>query len=308
MSDERRGLLYGAAAYLLWGIFPLYFPLLEPAGPLEILANRIVWSLVVVALLLAVRRQWAWLRPLTRDRRRLLLLSGAAVAIALNWGTYIYGVNSNQVVETSLGYFINPLVSVMFGVILLNERLRRMQWSAVALGAFAVLVLAIDYGRLPWIALILAFSFGTYGLLKKTTDMGSLESLTVETGLLFLPALVFLVYLNIQGSSALQQEGAAQAALLTTTGLVTAVPLLLFGAAATRLPLTWIGLLQYSAPVLQFLIGVLVFNETMTTSRWIGFSLVWGALVLLTIDSLRAAHRNRTIDREVSGADAAEAH
>lgn len=308
MSEQRRGLVYGAAAYLLWGIFPLYFPLLEPAGPLEILANRIVWSLVVVAVLLAARRRWSWLRPLLADRRRMLLLSAAAAAIAINWGTYIYGVNSNQVVETSLGYFINPLVSVMFGVVLLKERLRNLQWTAVALGVIAVLVLTVDYGRLPWIALILAFSFGTYGLLKKTIDMGSLESLAIETSLLFLPALAFLIYLNIQGTSTLQQEGAGQAALLTTTGLVTAIPLLFFGAAATRIPLTWIGLLQYSAPVLQFLIGVLVFNETMTASRWFGFSLVWGALALLTFDSLRAAHRGRLAEREIAGADAAEAH
>ncbi len=214
MSEQRRGLLYGAAAYLLWGVFPLYFPLLKPASPLEILANRIVWSLVVVAVLLAVRRRWSWLSDLRTDRRRLFLLSVAAVTIAMNWGTYIYGVNSNQVVETSLGYFINPLVTVMFGVVLLHERLRRTQWAAVGLGALAVVVLTIDYGGLPWIALILAFSFGTYGLLKKTVNMGALESLSVETGLLFLPALAFLVYLNIQGTSTLQEEGIGQAAWL----------------------------------------------------------------------------------------------
>ena len=177
-----------------------------------------------------------WVMPLLRNRRQLLLLAAAAIAITFNWGTYIYGVNSDQVVETSLGYFINPLVSIMFGVVLLHERLRRLQWFAVAIAAVAVLVLAIDYGRLPWIALILAFSFGTYGLLKKTIDMGALESLSVETTLLFLPAMGFLVYLNIDGTSTLQEEGMGQAALLATTGLVTAIPLLFFGAAATRIP------------------------------------------------------------------------
>ncbi len=308
MSEQRRGLLFGAAAYLAWGLFPLYFPLLEPAGPLEILANRIVWSLVVVALLLAFRRRWAWVKPLLRNRHQLLLLAAAALAITFNWGTYIYGVNSDQVVETSLGYFINPLVSIMFGVVLLHERLRRLQWFAVGIAAVAVLVLAIDYGRLPWIALILAFSFGTYGLLKKTIDMGALESLSVETTLLFLPAMGFLVYLNIDGSSALQEEGMRHAALLATTGLVTAIPLLFFGAAATRIPLSWIGLLQYSAPVIQFLIGVVVYNESMPASRWIGFSLVWCALVILAIDGVAAVRRGRAINRDESGVAAAEAH
>jgi chloramphenicol-sensitive protein RarD len=275
---------------------------------LEILANRIVWSLVVVALLLAIRRRWAWLKPLLRNRRQLLLLAAAALAITFNWGTYIYGVNSDQVVETSLGYFINPLVSIMFGVVLLHERLRRLQWFAVAIAAVAVLLLAIDYGRLPWIALILAFSFGTYGLLKKTIDMGALESLSVETTLLFLPAMGFLVYLNVDGTSTLQEEGIGQAALLATTGLVTAIPLLFFGAAATRIPLSWIGLLQYSAPVIQFLIGVVVYNESMPASRWIGFSLVWIALVVLGIDGVAAVRRGRSVNRDESGIAAAEAH
>jgi chloramphenicol-sensitive protein RarD len=308
VSEQRRGLLFGAAAYLAWGLFPLYFPLLEPAGPLEILANRIVWSLVVVALLLALRRRWAWVKPLLRNRRQLLLLAAAALAITFNWGTYIYGVNSDQVVETSLGYFINPLVSILFGVVLLHERLRRLQWFAVGIAAVAVLLLAIDYGRLPWIALILAFSFGTYGLLKKTINMGALESLSVETTLLFLPAMGFLVYLNIDGTSTLQQEGMGQAALLATTGLVTAIPLLFFGAAATRIPLTWIGLLQYSAPVIQFLIGVVVYDESMPASRWIGFSLVWVALVLLAIDGVAAVQRGKSVHRADSGVAAAEAH
>ena len=205
---RRRGLS-------AWGLFPLYFPLLEPARPLEILANRIVWSLGRRWHPAAFRRRWAWMRPLLREIVvRLLLLVGAAVTIALNWGTYIYGVNSDQVVETSLGYFINPLVTIMFGVVLLNERLRRSQWLAVGLGAVAVVVLTIDYGGLPWIALTLAFSFGTYGLIKKTVDMGALESLSVETGSALPPSFGIPGLLNVQGTSALQQEGIGQAALL----------------------------------------------------------------------------------------------
>jgi chloramphenicol-sensitive protein RarD len=290
-DERRRGLLYGGAAYLIWGVFPLYFPLLEPAGPLEILANRIVWSLVVVVAILAVSRSWAWIPPLLHDRRRLALLGVAATVIAVNWGVYIYGVNSNQVVQTSLGYFVNPLVSILFAVVLLHERLRPWQWVAVGLGAVAVVVLTVDYGGLPWIALVLAFSFGTYGLVKKTLGMGAVQSLAGETALLFLPALGYLVVLQAQGEGTMSTDGPGHTALLVSTGVVTAVPLLFFGAAATRIPLSWLGLLQYSAPVLQFLIGVMVYDEPMPTSRWIGFALVWAALLLITIESLTSGRR-----------------
>lgn len=308
VSEQRRGLAFGAAAYLMWGLFPLYFPLLEPATPLEILANRIVWSFLVVALLLVLRRRWTWIGPLLRDRRKLLLLSCAAVAIALNWGTYIYGVNSEQVVETSLGYFINPLVSILFGVVLFKERLRRWQWVAVGLGGFAVVILTVDYGHPPWIALTLAFSFGTYGLLKKTVDANALEGLSVETAVLFLPAFGYLMYLVSQGTSAVQEEGLSSAAMLSTTGLVTAVPLLLFSAAATRIPLSWIGLMQYSTPVIQLMIGVFVYDEAMPPVQLVGFSLVWTALTILAIDSVAAVRRGRQVARDETCVDAAEAH
>ncbi|HEX5018863.1 MAG TPA: EamA family transporter RarD [Actinomycetes bacterium] len=308
MSERQRGLAYGLGAYLLWGVFPLYFPLLEPTSPVEILANRIVWSFVVLALVVVVGRRWAWIRPLSRDRRRLLLLAAAGLTLSLNWGVYIYGVNSEQVVQTSLGYFINPLVSVLFGVVLLRERLRRAQWYAVALGAVAVLVLSVDYGGLPWIALVLAFSFGTYGLLKKVLDMGALESLTVETALLTPIAGGYLLILVATGQSALASGDVSLSLLLLSTGVVTAIPLLLFGAAATRIPLTWIGLLQYVAPVLQFLIGVVVYGEPMPTSRWIGFTLVWVALVVLAADSLVAVRRGRGVPEHELEESAPEAH
>jgi len=290
-DDRRRGLLYGGAAYLIWGIFPLYFPLLEPASPLEILANRIVWSLVVVVVILALTRSWSWIPPLLHDRRRLALLGAAAAVIAVNWGVYIYGVNSEQVVQTSLGYFINPLVSILFAVVLLHERLRTWQWVAVGLGGAAVVVLTVDYGGLPWIALVLAFSFGTYGLVKKTLGMGAVQSLAGETALLFLPALGVLVLLQAQGDGTMTSDGPGHTALLVSTGIVTAIPLLFFGAAAIRIPLSWLGLLQYSAPVLQFLIGVVVYDEPMPPSRWIGFGLVWAALLLITVESLTAGRR-----------------
>lgn len=308
MSTRRQGLVYGLGAYLLWGVFPLYFPLLEPTTPLEILAHRIVWSLLVLLVVLTVLGKWSWIRPLLRDRRRMWLLPAAAVTIALNWGVYIYGVNSDQVVQTSLGYFINPLVSVLFGVALLGERLRRWQWAAVALGAVAVVVLTIDYGGLPWIALTLAISFGTYGLLKKTLDMGAVESLSAETAILTPFAATYLAVLMVNGSSAMQTEGPDMVALLAALGVITAIPLLLFGAAATRIPLTWIGLLQYTAPVLQFLIGVLVYDEPMPASRWAGFALVWSALAVLAVDSVIAVRRGRrTVDLELEER-AQEAH
>lgn len=308
MNPRQKGLAFGLGAYLLWGIFPLYFPLLEPTPPVEILANRIFWSFVVLFVVVLISRQWAWIGPLARDGRRLALLAAAAVTLSLNWGVYIYGVNSDQVVQTSLGYFINPLVSVMFGVVLLHEQLRRAQWAAVGLGFVAVVVLSFDYGHLPWIALVLAFSFGTYGLLKKVLDMGSLESLTTETALLAPVAGGYLLFLLLNGQSALAQGDTSMDLLLMSTGAVTAVPLLLFGAAATRIPLSWVGLLQYVAPVLQFLIGVAVYHEPMPASRWIGFGLVWIALLVLAVDSVAAVRRGRDATELAREEGAQEAH
>ncbi|MFI6506221.1 EamA family transporter RarD [Streptosporangium sp. NPDC050855] len=293
MPEARRGVLYGVAAYTMWGLFPLYWPLLKPSGALEILAHRIAWSLVAVVVILAVRRHWSWFRELLRTPAKLGLLALAAAVITLNWGVYIYAVNTGHVVESALGYFINPLVSVVFGVFLLKERLRPWQWVAVGLGTVAVVVLTIDYGRLPWIALVLAASFGTYGLIKKIAGVGSAESMTVETLVLLLPALGYLAYLGQQGTSSFGQWGAGHALLLAGAGVVTAVPLLCFTAAAIRVPLTTIGLLQYIAPILQFLCGVLVAREVMPPSRWVGFVIIWLALSVFTWDSLRAAGRAR---------------
>ncbi|GAA2867543.1 EamA family transporter RarD [Streptosporangium fragile] len=298
MPESRRGVLYGVAAYTMWGLFPLYWPLLKPSGAVEILAHRIAWSLVAVAAILAVRRHWSWFHALVRTPKKLGLLVLAAMIITVNWGVYIYAVNSGHVVEGALGYFINPLVSVLFGVLLLRERLRPLQWAAVGLGAVAVLVLTFDYGRLPWIALVLALSFGTYGLVKKTAQVGAAESMAIETLVLLLPALGYLVFLGQQGTSTFGNAGTAHALLLAGGGVVTAVPLLCFTAAAIRVPLTTIGLLQYIAPVLQFLCGVLVAREVMPPSRWIGFAIVWLALSVFTWDSLRTAHRARQARQE----------
>ena len=289
MSESRRGVAYGVAAYGLWGLFPLYWPLLKPAGAVEILAHRMVWSLAVVLVILAITRNWAWIRVLSR--RRLALLTLAAAVVTLNWGTYIWGVNNAHVVETSLGYFINPLVSVALGVLVLGERLRPLQWVAIGIGAAAVLALAVDYGRPPWIALVLAVSFGFYGLVKKIAGVGAVEALSVETGVMFLPALAFLMVLQAFGDATFGAAGGLHAMLLAGAGLVTAIPLLCFGAAANRVPLSTIGLLQYLAPVLQFVIGVLVMGEAMPASRLAGFALVWLALALLSYDGLRTYRR-----------------
>lgn len=292
MLENRRGLLSGIAAYLLWGLFPLYWPLLKPAGAVEILSHRVAWSLITMTVIVLVTRKLSRLRALLGDPRARTLLAVAAVVIAMNWGTYIWGVNHDRVVETSLGYFINPLVTVLMGVVILGERLRRLQWVAVAIAAVAVLGLAIEYGHPPWVALILAFSFGTYGLAKKQAAVEAVESLTFETLVLAPLAVGYLVWLSAVGESHFTSDGVGHTALLVLTGVVTAVPLLFFGAAAIRVPLTTLGLLQYLAPVIQFLLGVTVLDEQMSPMRWVGFGLVWVALLIFTAESVRH-HRSQ---------------
>jgi chloramphenicol-sensitive protein RarD len=307
-GERRIGLLNGFAAYGMWGLFPLFFPLLKPAGAVEVVAHRMVWSFAVVALALLAVRRWAWVVELVRRPRKLALVAVAAGVISLNWGTYIWAVNNDRVVESSLGYFINPLVTIAMGVLLLKERLRPVQWAAVGTGFAAVVVLTVGYGQPPWIALVLAFSFATYGLVKKKVNLGGLESLAAETAIQFLPALGYLLWLSGQGDSTFASEGAGHAALLATTGVVTALPLVCFGAAAIRVPLSTLGLLQYLAPVFQFLLGVVYFREAMPPERWAGFALVWLALTLLTWDALRTARRGARALREgaVSGVSTLE--
>ncbi|MFG1926580.1 EamA family transporter RarD [Cryptosporangium sp. NPDC048952] len=285
MTDQRRGLLFGVAAYGAWGIFPLYFRLLKPAGALEILAHRIIWSLVTVGVLILVLRRWRWFR--TAGLRSLALLTLGALLIAVNWYTYIYGVNSSRVVETALGYFINPLISVLLGVVVLHERLRRLQWVALAIGAVAVAVLTVDYGRPPWIAITLALSFGTYGLIKKVVGAPAVEGLATESLVLLLPALGYVTWLTWQGDAEFGHVSAGHTALMVLSGALTAGPLLAFAAAANLVPLTTIGLLQYMTPTLQFLLGVTILGEHMPLARWAGFALVWIALIVFSADALR---------------------
>ncbi len=303
-SDRhQRGLLYGTGAYLLWGVFPLYWPLLEPARTFEILAQRMVWSLLAVLVLLKITHGFGGVLPVVRDRRKFGLLSAAAVLVSVNWGVYIFGTNTGHVVETSLGYFINPLISILLGVVILGERLRRAQWFAVAAGGLAVVIIAIDYGRLPWIALTLGISFGLYGFLKKKADVGAADSLAVETAVMFVPAAITLAVIASLGSMTFFSHGVDHSFWLASTGLVTIVPLLLFAGAAVRLPLSVLGLLQYLAPVLQFSMGVFVRHESVPFAEYLGFCLVWLALAVLALDGLRAQRdaRPRT-DVEAIGA------
>lgn len=296
-ADSKAGLIYGVAAYLCWGFFPLYWPLLDPASAYEVLAHRIVWTFVFCLGLLTLAHKWDAFFSIVRQRRLMVPLALASVVITLNWGGFIWGVTNGHVIETSLGYFINPLMTVLLGVFILGENLRRLQWAAVALGTVAVVVLTIDYGRPPWVALLLATSFATYGFLKKRANLGTIEALSVETTILTPFAVAFLVLLGFQGTLAFGHEGTLNTILLVGTGVVTAIPLLMFGAAAVRLSLTTIGILQYLGPILQFIFGLTIFGETMGTARWIGFVMVWAALVIFTYDAMRTRRRSkRTAD------------
>ncbi len=296
--EYRRGVVLGATAYGLWGLFPLYWTLLGSAGALETLAHRMVWSLVVMAgVLWWLNRGTAFasVRAVLASRRKLGLLAIAAVLIAFNWGGYIWGVNHGRVVETALGYFTGPLVSVLMGVLLLGERLRVAQWVAVGLGAVAVVVLAVGYGQVPWVALVLAFSFSTYGLVKKLADVPAVESVGIESAIALVPALAYLCVLEATGTGTFLSLGAGHTLLLIGGGVVSTLPLLAFGGAAVRIPLSMIGLLQYVAPVLQFAFGVLVFHELMPPERWLGFAIVWLGLTVLTVDGMRASRAARDI-------------
>lgn len=287
-SRTSAGLTAGIVAYALWGVFPLYFPLLEPAGAVEIIAHRIVWSLVVCLLILVATRSWTAFAALWRSPRTLLLLGIAAAFLAVNWLVYVYAVNSGRTVDASLGYFVNPLFTVLLAVVFLRERLRPVQWIALGLGAVAVVVIAAGHGSFPWIALALAASFGMYGFIKSRVGgtVAVAPGLATETALIAPLAVGYWAWLEATGRSTFASSGAWHALALASAGVVTAVPLLLFATATRRLPLSVVGLLQYLTPVLQFLIGVAVQHEEMPAARWAGFALVWVALVVLVWDGL----------------------
>jgi len=296
LSKNKLGLLFGVSAYSLWGAFPLYWPLLEPANPLEIVSHRAVWTLVFCFIVLAATKALKTTLVTLKRPTVAIKLFLTSLLISINWLVYIWATNNEHVVEASLGYYINPLIIIGFGVIFLKEKMRPLQWAAVSIATFGVLVLTFDYGRLPWIALALAVSWGSYGLIKKQLGLGALEGLAIETFISSFFYLAYLVYLGDQGTGQFGQSWGLTI-LLISAGAVTAIPLLLFNGSTNRLPFTTIGLLQYITPTLQFSIGVWILNEDMPTARWIGFLIIWAALVTLAIDLIRSS---RTIDNSVA--------
>ncbi|WP_336209946.1 EamA family transporter RarD [Nonomuraea sp. LPB2021202275-12-8] len=293
MSVARRGVLLGAVAYVLWGLSALYWPLVEPTGPVEILALRVLWSPVAIGLLVLALGRRRQVAAILRRPRDLALLCLGSVLTSVNWALFIWATMSGHVVDASLGYFITPLVSIAFGVAVFRERLRGPQWAAIALAAVTVLVLTIEYGGPPWIALGLAVTFGSYGLIKKRVDVGAVEGLMVETAVLFPPALIYTVVLQVSGQATFGHVSVGNTLLGIGSGFVMMVPMLLFSAAATKIPLSVTGMLQYIEPIVQFLAGLLVFREAMPATRWLAFGLLWVALVVLTADGFRARGRKR---------------
>lgn len=302
-SDRRVGTLAGVAAYALWGVFPLVFHRLRDVAATEILMHRVLWSFVVVALVLAVRRDTGWVGVLRHRRpdgaRRRLAL--AAACVSLNWLVYVWAVAHEHVIEAALGYYVNPLITVALGIVVLGERLRGPQVVALALGAASVAVLTVAYGRVPWIALVLACSFAAYGFLKKAVAVPATTSLAVETALASPIALVGLLVLEVRGDAAFLHGSLGRDALLVGLGVVTAVPLVLFGIAARRIPLSLLGLLQYLTPTGQLLCGVLLLGEPLPPERLAGFVLVWVALMVLTADALRDGRRARRLAAATEG-------
>jgi len=289
----NRGIVAAVAAYTLWGLLPIFWKALQAVPSLEILCHRTVWSLVFVLLLLLARRQWAWLRQARRNPKILLIFLGTTCLLGVNWFTYIWAVNSGHVVDSSLGYFINPLISVLLGVLFLRERLRPWQGVAIAIAAAGVLLLTLGHGAFPWIALTLALTFAFYGLLRKIAPLGSLEGLSLETALLSLPALGYLLYLQWAGTASFGQVGAATSMLLALSGVATALPLLMFAYAARRVTLATVGVLQYIAPTLQFLLGVFVYGEPFGQARLLGFVAIWTALLIYSFEGLVVERRQR---------------
>jgi chloramphenicol-sensitive protein RarD len=282
---KNKGILYGIGAYVLWGFFPIYWKFLHVVPALQVIGHRIGWSFVVLFLYVLATKQWRGFRDAAFNAKTLLIYGVAAILLSINWLVYVWGVNAGFIVETSLGYFINPLLSVLMGVIFLRERLRPAQWIPVALAAAGVIYLTAVYGRPPWIALSLAFSFGLYGLMKKLAPLGSLYGLTLETGILFPAALIFLIFVQVTGTGAFLHDGLTVDLFLIGAGIVTTIPLLMFASAAKQIPLSMVGILQYIAPTLQFLIGVFIYKEPFDHSHLIGFGIVWAALVIFWVEN-----------------------
>jgi chloramphenicol-sensitive protein RarD len=282
----KNGTLAALGAFVLWGLLPVYWKSIEQVPPAEILSHRVVWSLLVVLLLLAAQKRWGWLRKAARKPAILVPFAGSALLLTANWFVYLWANNNGHIVEVSLGYFINPLISVLLGVLFLRERMRMWQWGAIGLAFAGVAYLTISYGRPPWIALSLALTFGFYGLIRKTAPLGSIEGLLIEMSLMFLPAIIFLGYLGAHGTGSFGREGPATTLMLAFAGLATAIPLILFAHGARSVPLSALGILQYIAPTLQFFVGVVVYREGFAQTQLIGFSIIWTALLLYWLEGL----------------------
>jgi len=288
------GILSAIGAYTLWGILPIYWKSVQTVPALEVICHRTVWTFSFVVLLLIWRRRWRWLEQAIRSRVTLVTFLGSASMLALNWLVYIWAVDAGHIVDASLGYFINPLISVLLGVLFLGERLRFGQWMAIGLALGGVVFLALGYGAFPWIALTLAITFGLYGLLRKTAPLGTIEGLSLETVFLSAPALAYLIYVEIAGTASFGHSGTVTNTLLALTGVVTALPLLLFAYAARRVTLATVGILQYIAPTLQLLVGVLAYGETFTETRMVGFGAVWIALLIYALEGVLEGKRRRS--------------
>ena len=299
-SPQRVGLSYAIGAYAVWGLFPLYFMALMPANPFEVVGYRVVFSLVFSALLITIMRLWSQVVAVFRNRRVLFGLAAAGILIFINWEVFILAVYENKVIETSLGYFINPLITVILGVTVFRERLRRLQWMAIALGGLAVVVLTVGYGSLPWMALTLAVSFGLYGMVKKRVGnrVGAVVGLAFETMWVLPLAVAQLVTVAVMGASSAFSLGPWHSTLIMFGGVLTAVPLMLFASGTKRIPLTWIGMMQYSTPLSSLLLGIFVFHEEMSVVRWIGFAIIWCALALLSVDVFKATRAGRSPSAE----------
>jgi len=285
----KRGILLGLGAYALWGFVPIYWKLLQQVPALQILSHRVVWSFILLLVVVLSTKQWAEFRSLI-NRRTLQIYLIAALLIGVNWLTYVWSVTSDYVVEASLGYFINPLFSVLLGVVILREKLRPIQWIPIGLAALGVAYLSIAYGARLWIPLTLAFTFGLYGLTKKVAPLNSLFGLTLETGLLFLPALLYLTLTGVNGTGAFLRSGPTTDLYLAGAGIVTVVPLILFASSARQIPLTMVGILQYVTPTLQFLLGVLLYHENFDRTRLVGFGIIWFALIVFWAENI-ISHR-----------------
>jgi chloramphenicol-sensitive protein RarD len=289
----KRGILYAIGAYVLWGMFPAYWKMLQHVPAIQLIAHRVFWSFLLLVMFIFLTKKGDQFAQSVRKPGVLRIYFAAALLIGINWGVYVWAVNAGYIVETSLGYFINPLISVLLGVVFLRERLRPLQWLPIALAAAGVIYLTVNYGKLPWIALTLATSFGIYGLVKKTAPLNSINGLTLETGILFMPAVILLVLGEINGEGAFLHTGLRSDLLMFGAGFATTIPLLLFSSAAQLIPLSMVGILQYIAPTLQLILGVLVYQEPFSQTQWVGFGMVWLALAIYSYEGFRHRRKSR---------------